>query len=79
MGEMISYIFGSLDRNETAIKNITKNLVQQNKFNRAVVAFSMVTALHVVVTNKTLKMQQKEIKKLNDEIEKLKESTESES
>ena len=79
MPEMVSYVFGTLERHDIAIGGLVRHLKQQNKFNRAVVTFSMVTVLHVVATNKALKKQREQIKKLNDEIEKLKESTESES
>ena len=79
MPEMVCYIFGSLERNEAAIRNINKNLMQQKRFNSSVVLFSFVVAAHVTITNKMLKKQREQIKKLNDEIGKLKESTESES
>ena len=79
MVEMLSYIFGSLERHEVAIKNINKNLVQQNKFNRSVAVFAVVVAIDMVVTKGVIDEQRKQIKKLNDEIYILKESIESES
>lgn len=39
MSEMMNYIFGSMSRSESAIKNMNKALRNQAKFNKKVAIF----------------------------------------
>ena len=77
MGEMVSYIFGTLQNTETAVRRIAKTLQLQRVVNRRVAIFTVVAAVNIVVLAKAVADQSEQIKKLNDEIEKLKAPTES--
>ena len=77
MGEMVSYIFGTLQNTETAVRRIAKTLQLQRVVNRRVAIFTVVAAVNIIVLAKAVADQSEQIKKLNDEIEKLKAPTES--
>lgn len=74
MSEMMNYIFGSMSRSESAIKNINKALRNQAKFNNKVAIFALVVTAYTVMTELDRREQDKEIKKLSNEIKELKRS-----
>lgn len=74
MSEMMNYIFGSMSRSESAIKNINKALRNQAKFNNKVAIFALVIAAYTVLSEMDRLEQDKEIKKLSNEIKELKRS-----
>lgn len=74
MSEMMNYIFGSMGRSETAIKNIGKILRNQARFNKKVVVFALVMTAYTVLSELDRRELEKEIKKLSNEIKALKSS-----
>lgn len=74
MSEMMNYIFGSMSRSESAIKNINKALRNQAKFNNKVAIFALVMTAYTVLSEMDRREQDKEIKKLSNEIKELKRS-----
>lgn len=74
MSEMMNYIFGSMSRSESAIKNINKALHNQAKFNNKVAIFALVMTAYTILTELDRREQEKEIKRLSNEIKELKRS-----
>lgn len=74
MSEMMNYIFGSMGRSETAIKNINKTLRNQARFNKKMTVFALVITAYAVLSELDRREQEKEIKKLSNEIKELKSS-----
>lgn len=74
MSEMMNYIFGSMSRSETAIKNINKTLRNQARFNKKVAIFALVITAYAVLTELDRRELEREIKKLSNEIKELKSS-----
>lgn len=74
MSEMMNYIFGSMSRSESAIKNINKALRSQAKFNNKVAIFALVMTAYTVLSELDRREQEKEIKRLSNEIKELKRS-----
>lgn len=74
MGEMMSYIFGSLRSSEVAIKHIQRALKGQQRFNRNVVLCTWAMTTYVVLTELDRREQNRKIEKLSNEIEELKRS-----
>ncbi len=74
MSEMMNYIFGSMSRSESAIKNMNKALRNQAKFNKKVAIFVLVMTAYTVLSEIDRREQEKEIKRLNNEIKELKRS-----
>ena len=74
MDEMIGYIFSNLKTSEYSVKNITKVLESQKRFNQRVVTFAFLAAVYAVLANINAQEQNKKIEKLSSEIKKLKRS-----
>ena len=74
MNDLVSYIFRNMDATDKHLVNIYKALVHQNKFNKAVTLFSVVTALNLFAMRADSKKMQQEITALRKEIDELKES-----
>ena len=74
MNEMMNYIFGSMSRSESAIKNMNKALHNQAKFNKKVAIFALVMTAYTVLSEIDRREQEKEIKRLSNEIKELKRS-----
>lgn len=74
MSEMMNYIFGSMSRTESAIKNMNKALRNQAKFNKKVAIFVLVMTAYTVLSEIDRREQEKEIKRLSNEIKELKRS-----
>jgi len=72
MIKMLSYIFGSLQASENAVKNIKKTLISQAKFNRTVATFALVMAAYAITVEIHTYEQNKKIEELNDQIKELK-------
>lgn len=72
MSEMMNYIFGSMSRSESAIKNMNKALRNQAKFNKKVAIFVLVMTAYTVLSEIDRREQEKEIKRLSNEIKELK-------
>lgn len=74
MSEMMNYIFGSMSRSESAIKNMNKALRNQAKFNKKVAIFALVMTAYTVLSEIDRREQEKEIKRMSNEIKELKRS-----
>lgn len=74
MNDFVSYIFRNMDATDKHLVRIYKALVNQNKFNKAVTLFSVVTTLNLVAMRTDSKKMQQEIAALRKEIDELKES-----
>ena len=74
MNDLVSYIFRHMDATDKRFVCIYKAFVGQNKFNKAVTLFSVVTALNLFVMRADSKKMQQEIAALRKEIDELKES-----
>ena len=74
MNDLVSYIFRNMDATDKHLIYIYKALVHQNKFNKAVTLFSIVTTLNLLAMRADSKKMQQEITALRKEIDGLKES-----
>ena len=74
MNDLISYIFRNMDTTDKRLVHICKTLMHQNKFNKAVTLFSVVTALNLFAMRVDSKKMQQEIATLRKELDELKES-----
>ena len=74
MEKMISYVFGSLERNERAIGNITNELKKQNRFNKTTTLFAVACAACLIVSDMRHKEDLEKLKALANEVEELKET-----
>ena len=74
MNDFVSYIFRNMDATDKHLVSIYKALVHQNKFNKAVTLFSVVTTLNLFAMRTDSKKMQQEIAALRKEIDELKES-----
>ena len=74
MNDLISYIFRNMDATDKKLVQIYKVLMRQNKFNKAMTLFGVVTALNLFVMRSDSKKMQQEIAALRKEIDELKES-----
>ena len=74
MNDFVSYIFRNMDATDKHLVRIYKELVHQNKFNKAVTLFSVVTTLNLFAMRAGSKKMQQEIAALRKEIDELKES-----
>lgn len=74
MNDFVSYIFRNMDATDKYLVRIYKALVHQNKFNKAVTLFSVVTTLNLFAMRTDSKKMQQEIAALRKEIDELKES-----
>lgn len=74
MNDLVSYIFRNMDATDKNLVRIYKALVHQNKFNKAVTLFSIVTSLNLFAMRADSKKMQQEITALRKEIDELKES-----
>lgn len=72
MAEMLSYIFGSLQASEDAVKVIKKELKRQRRFNKAVTGFALVTAAYAITMELYILEQYKKIENLNKELKHVK-------
>lgn len=73
MNDLVSYIFRNMDATDKQLVRIYKALVHQNKFNKAVTLFSIVTTLNLLAMRADSKKMQQEITALRKEIDGLKE------
>lgn len=71
MNEMMSYIFGTLQKNEAALTNVAKALKAQSKFNKNLTIFVLAGTVYVYVSERRRKEQEKKIKQLREELDKL--------
>lgn len=74
MNDLVSYIFRNMDATDKHLVRIYKALVYQNKFNKAIILFSVVTTLNLFAMRADNKKMQQEIVALRKEIDELKES-----
>ena len=74
MNDFVNYIFRNIDATDKHLVHIYKALVHQNKFNKAVTLFSVVTTLNLFAMRTDSKKMQQEIAALRKEIDELKES-----
>lgn len=74
MNDLISYIFRNMDATDKKLVQIYKVLMRQNKFNKAMTLFGVVTALNLFAMCSDIKKMQQEIVALRKEIDELKES-----
>lgn len=74
MNDLVSYIFRNMDATDKHLIYIYKALVHQNKFNKAVTLFSVVTTLNLLAMRADSKKMQQEIAALRKEIDELNES-----
>ncbi len=74
MNDLVSYIFRNMDATDKHLVRIYKTLVHQNKFNKAMTLFSVVTTLNLLAMRADSKKMQQEIASLRKEIDELKES-----
>lgn len=74
MSDLISYIFRNMDATDKQLVQIYKVLIRQNKFNKAMTLFGVVTALNLFAMYSDSKKMQQEIAALRKEIDELKES-----
>ena len=74
MNALLSYIFRNMNATDKHLVRIYKALVHQNKFNKAVTLFSIVTTLNLLAMRADSKKMQQEITALRKEIDGLKES-----
>lgn len=74
MNDLISYIFRNMDATDKRLVQICKVLMRQNKFNKAMTLFGVVTTLNLFVMCSDSKKMQQEIAALRKEIDELKES-----
>lgn len=72
MSDLISYIFRNMDATDKQLVQIYKVLMRQNKFNKAMTLFGVVTALNLFVMCSDSKKMQQEIAALRKEIDELK-------
>lgn len=69
MDEMLSYIFGGIQRNDTSIRSIKRGMKQQNKFNLRVV---MLIGGMLYTIHRNDRKQNIKIKTLAKEIDEMK-------
>ena len=74
MNDLVSYIFRNMDATDKHLIRIYKALVHQNKLNKAVTLFSVVTTLNLLAMRADSKKMQQEIAALRKEIDELNES-----
>lgn len=74
MGEMMSYIFRSLQTSERRLDAISKAVCGQRRFNKSIVFFAVAVTANLVVGEVERGKQAARIKKLENEIEELKRS-----
>lgn len=74
MNDLVSYIFRNMDATDKHLVHIYKALVHQNKFNKAITLFSVVTTLNLFAMRADNKKMQQEIAVLRKEIDGLNES-----
>ena len=73
MEKMISYVFGSLERNERAIGNITNELKKQHRFNKTTTLFAIACTACLIMSDMRHKEDLEKLKALANEVEELKE------
>lgn len=64
MNGMFNYIFDSMKNADMAIKNISKVLKRQKKFNRNMVILAMVTTVYIAANESRIKDLTKQVEKL---------------
>ena len=69
MNDLVSYIFRNMDATDKHLVRIYKALVHQNKFNKAITLFSVVTTLNLFAMRADNKKMQLEIAVLRKEID----------
>lgn len=74
MGEMMSYIFRSLQTSERRLDAITKAVCSQRRLNKSVTLFAVAVTANLIVGEVERSKQAARIKKLESEIEELKRS-----
>lgn len=72
MAEMLSYIFGSLQASEDAVRVAKRELRRQRKFNKTVAVFALVSTAYAITMELCVLEQDKKIEKLSKEIKELK-------
>lgn len=72
MGEMLTYIFGSLRSSEKRLNAVTRAVSKQRSFNKKLTIFATLTTAKLVVMKIEQKDQALRIRKLEKEIEELK-------
>lgn len=74
MGEMMNYIFRSLEKSEKRLNVVARTLRNQRQFNNNITIFATVATVNLIMGNMEMRKQSAKIKKLEREIEELKRS-----
>lgn len=74
MGEMMNYIFRSLEKSEKRLNAVARSLRTQRQFNNNVTIFATAVTVNLIMGNVELRKQSSKIRKLEKEIEELKRS-----
>lgn len=72
MGDMIRYIFSSLNDTETTLRVISKSLRKQASFNRSVAFLGMAMSLQLIVQEMEIRSINRDLEDLKKEIKELK-------
>lgn len=74
MDEIMRYVFKHIDDTDKRMINIYKGLTRQNKFNKRIIFWSLLTSINLYLSSIHNKKMQQEITALQKEIDELKES-----
>lgn len=69
MNEMMSYIFGTLQKNEAALISVGKALKSQARFNSNLTVLVLAGAVYVYVSERRHNEQEKKIRKLRRDLD----------
>lgn len=72
MGEVMNYIFRSLQSSERRVDIISRTIGRQRKFNKSVTFFAVAVTANIIIGEVERREQAVKIKKLESEIEELK-------
>lgn len=72
MDEMAKYIFGALQKNEYALRQVLKELNKQSRLTNRLVLFSALGTAYIYVSERRRKQLEKNVKQLREELEALK-------
>lgn len=72
MGEVMNYIFRSLQSSERRLDIVSRTIGRQRKFNKSVTFFAVAVTANIIIGEVERREQAVKIKKLESEIEELK-------
>lgn len=72
MGEVMNYIFRSLQSSERRLDVVSRTIGRQRKFNKSVTFFAVAVTANIIIGEVERREQAVKIKKLESEIEELK-------